>query len=195
MIFNIVKFLLIVYFRLFFKMRITGSENIPKEGKAVLVSNHISNYDPLAVGVFMHRAPHFMAKKELFEIFGLKHFFRALKAFPVNRGKADIAAYKEANNILKSGEILGIFAQGTRVSPEDEVAAKSGAALFAVKNNAPVIPVAVSGTYKFFSDVYINYGKPVSMEEYQGVRLNTSLLNEITDRIMNEIEKLKVEVK
>jgi len=193
--YKIIKALALAYFKLFFKVRVTGAENIPKEGKAVLVSNHISNYDPVVVGIYIDRIPRFMAKKELFEIFGLKHFFLALKAFPVDRGRADLASYKQATNILKSGEILGIFAEGTRVREDDAVAAKAGAALFAAKNNAPVIPVGVSSKYKLFSKVYVNYGKPISMEEYQGVRLNNSVLKEITDKIMGEIEKLKVEVK
>lgn len=194
MLYPIVKTLVRVYYAIFFRVTVIGEENIPKEGSAVLCSNHISNYDPLTLAAYLKRLPRFMAKKELFKNRALGWLITNLNAFPVDRSIADMSAFKNAVKILKSGEMIGIFAQGTRVKEGDEKAAKAGVALFAVKGDAPVIPIAISGSYKPFSKLVINYGKPIELEEYRGKRVNTETLGEITEMIMEKVNELKVEV-
>ena len=96
-------------------------------------------------------------------------------------------AIKTAIQLLKGGDVVGIFAQGTRVSGDDAAAAKGGVALIAVKSNVPVVPVHIMGSYGFRKRVTVVFGQPISLEEYQGQRLNTALLTQIADRIMGQV--------
>lgn len=191
-LYHFVMGVLRIYYFFAFKTTVIGKENIPKEGSAVLCSNHISNYDPITMAVFINRLPRYIAKKELFQNPILGRFLTALEAFPVDRqATMDMKSFKTAINILKSGEMLGIFAEGTRVKEGDAKAAKAGVALFALKGNAPIIPVAISGKYKFRGHVTIQYGEPISLEEYKGQKVSTELLEQITDKIMSQIKEMK----
>ena len=89
-------------------------------------------------------------------------------------------------------QIVGIFAEGRRVKAGEDVAAKAGVALFAMKGNAPVIPCAISGTYKFRSKLTIRYGEPLTLDEFRDKKLTTELMGEITKVIMDKVEELKV---
>lgn len=188
MLYNIVRVFCTLYYKLFFRFRIVGAENVPKEGAAILCSNHVSNYDPVTIALAIPRLPRYMAKKELFQVPVLGWLITKLHAFPVDRSTADMTAFKKAVQILKGGELVGMFAQGTRVKPGEEKAAKAGVALFAMKGNAPVIPVAISGSMKLFSKVTITFGEPLPLEEFRGKRLNSAALDEITEIIMASIK-------
>lgn len=184
-----------VYYKIMFKITVVGKENVPKDGNGVLCSNHISNYDPLTMAVYLDRLPRFIAKKELFKnkLFGA--LLRNLEAFPVDReATMDMKAFKTAVNVLKGGELLGIFAEGTRVKEGEEKAAKAGVAMFALKGNAPVIPVAISGKYKFRKEVRIEFGEPMSLEEYRGARISSEMMVEMTEKIMGKVQEMKVDL-
>jgi len=180
-----------LFYAICFRTTVEGLENIPKEGPAILCGNHISNFDPITMAAYIKRLPRYMAKKELFDAPVVGWLATKFHAFPVDRNTADLAAFKSVIQILKSGEMIGMFAQGVRVKPGEEKAAKAGVALFAMKGNAPVIPVAISGTYRLFSKLKISFGKPIMLEVYRGKRLNTETLGEITDIIMDEITKMQ----
>ena len=190
MFYNIAKFVLTIYYGLFFRLRTEGIENVPDDGQAILCCNHISNYDPITVALRLKRLPRYISKKELFENKFLAKILRALKAFPVDREKMDFTAIKNCLKVLKEGELLGIFAQGKRVKEGEEAAAKAGVALFAVKSGAPVIPVAIKSTYKPFSEIKVIYGKPISFEEYKGKKVTSEELTEIADGIMEKINDM-----
>ncbi|WMI81676.1 lysophospholipid acyltransferase family protein [Anaerotignum sp. MB30-C6] len=195
LLYPFVKAIVRVYFKIMFKITVVGKENVPQDGNGVLCCNHISNYDPLTMAVYLDRLPRFIAKKELFgnKVFGA--ILRNLKAFPVDRQAAmDMKAFKTAVNVLKGGELLGIFAEGTRVKEGEEKAAKAGVAMFALKGEAPVIPVAISGEYKFRNEVRIEFGAPMTLEEYRGARITTSTMEEITEKIMGKVQEMKVEL-
>ena len=116
-----------------------------------------------------------------------------LGVFPIDRKVSmDMKAVKTAIKLLKEGKIVGIFAEGRRVKAGEDVAAKAGVALFAMKGNAPVIPCAISGTYKFRSKLTIRYGEPLTLDEFRDKKLTTELMGEITKVIMDKVEELKV---
>ena len=155
----------------------------------------MSNYDPFTMAAFTKREVRYIAKKELFQNPFLKRLMYAMKAFPVDREAAmDMKALKTAMKILKDGEVLGIFAEGTRVKEGEAKAAKAGVALFALKGNAPIVPVAVSSTHKFRSVVHIRYGEPVYLDEYKGQKVTTELMEEITEKVMQKVREMKVPV-
>ncbi|MDD3395445.1 MAG: lysophospholipid acyltransferase family protein [Anaerotignum sp.] len=194
-LYPLVKVLIRILYKIMFKITIVGKENVPKEGNGVLCCNHISNFDPLTMAVYLGRLPRYIAKKELFnnKIFGA--LLRNMQAFPIDRQTVmDMKAFKTAINVLKGGELLGIFAEGTRVKEGEEKAAKAGVAMFALKGDAPVIPVAISGNYKFRSEVRIEFGEPITLEEYRGAKITTAMMEEITEKIMGKVQGMKVKL-
>lgn len=180
-----------IYVNLLFKVKITGKENIPKKGGVIFCSNHSSNFDPVIVCTSINRKIHYFAKKELFNTKFKDYWMKQLCAFPVDREGTDLNALKFSINHLKNGGALGIFAQGTRVKEGDEpVEAKNGVSLFALKSGAVVVPVGISSNYKKRSKITVNIGKPISFEEYQNKKAKSDTLNEMTNIIMTEVEKL-----
>lgn len=179
----------IVRFGVFFKFRLktVGKENIPKEGAAILAVNHKSNHDPVMVGITCPRQLKFMAKSELFENKFLGGLFKKLGAFPVHRGKGDLAAIKTALKIFKGGDMMLIFPEGGRGKDGKARRAKPGVALIAQKAGVPVVPVNISGDYKFMGRVTVTYGKPISFEEYKDKRLSGEEIQQLADNVLEAI--------
>lgn len=164
--FIITNFCRIVLFILF-RVKIIGKENVPKEGGYILCSNHISNWDPLLLIAYSPRKVCFMAKKELFKSKIMRLLSKLYGFFPVDRNSRDIEAMKMSLKIIKDGEILGIFPEGTRHGFEKNGRIKSGTARIALKTGAKVIPVGIKGDYKVFRKVIVTYGKPIDLSEYK----------------------------
>jgi len=180
---GIAKFLLIVLF----KIEIKGLENIPKEGKYLVCSNHASNWDPMLVSISFPRQIFWMAKKELFNNKILSVFFNGLGAFPVDRENSDISAIKNALRVLKQGHLLGMFPEGTRTSGYSKEHVKPGVAMLAVKSKSSVIPVRIESNYKFLSKVKITIGSPVDFSVKDG---QVNDYETISDDILRRIYSL-----
>ena len=181
-----------LYYRVVFRIKVYGAENIPQSGGAVLCSNHLYFHDPLIYASHFKRPLYFLAKKEMFEKPLFSWVLKKIHCVPVDRQKTDTNAYKKAVNILKENKLLCIFAHGTRVKENESVAAKSGAVLFAIKGNVPVIPVAVKYNFKKLKNVIVNIGEPLNVADHTGGRLNSEALNSITDLVMEKINNLYV---
>ena len=181
------KFLWLVW-RIFFRVRITGAENLPKTGAYLLSGNHISSYDPISLAICTKRQLHFMGKKELFEnrIYG--GCLRAVGAFPVDRGNIDMKAYRHAMDILNQGRPLAIFSQGTRMRDYSNV--KNGAAMFSLKTGAPIVPVGINSSYRIFSSLTINIGTPISMEPYKDMKIKSELVEEVMSKVVEQVSAL-----
>ncbi len=165
MFYSIVKPLVGIFLKLFYRVRVTGLENVPQSGKLVICSNHASNWDPLLISIVFPRQISWMAKKELFENKILSFILCHLGAFPVDRGASDISAIKNALKVLKNDKVLGIFPEGKRVEGLDLNNAKPGVALLTVRSNSVVLPLNISSDYKLFNTVNIVIGKPIDFSE------------------------------
>lgn len=152
------------FFRLFYRVKVHGRENIPEEEGVLLCSNHIHYLDPPLVGCFLKRETRFMAKAELFEAPILKHLIPKLGAFPINRGKSDRKAMRTGLKLLKEGEMVGVFPEGTRSKNGELKEGLAGVGFFALRSDAKIIPCAVIGPYKLFKTVHVIYGKPLNMD-------------------------------
>jgi len=170
-----------------YRIETIGQENIPKVGSVLLCSNHISNLDPIVVGTTTPRAVHFMAKEELFRVPVIGRLFPHLNAFPVKRGMSDREALRKGLAVLKEGEVLGLFPEGTRSKTGELGEGLAGAGFFATRSEALIVPCAVIGPYKAFNKLKVVYGKPVDFTEY---RKNKISADEATKIIMEEIRKL-----
>jgi 1-acyl-sn-glycerol-3-phosphate acyltransferase len=127
-------------------IEVKGEENFPKEGPALLVSNHISYLDPCVVGDACPRRVSFMAKAELFENKLLNWLLRGVDSVPVRRGEADTSAIKNVLAQLKEGRCVVVFPEGTRSQSGQLQPAEEGAALLATRTGCPVVPIFLSGT-------------------------------------------------
>ena len=178
------------YFKVVHRWQISGLEHIPEDGATILVANHISNLDPPLVGSPLQRKVHFMAKAELFEVPVLGQVIPQLGAFPVRRGAGDRAALRTVFKLLDEGQVLGLFPEGTRSKSGEVEEAHSGAAVFALRSGATVVPTAIIGPVKAFRKVRLIYGPPVDLSRFQGVKANKEIIAEATEEIMGAIERL-----
>ena len=101
--------------RALYRVRVIGAENLPAEGGCLLCSNHTSMRDVVVLAAALPRQPRYMAKKELFKIPLLSQLIRALGAFPVDRGGADVSSIKKSIAMIEGGEVVSVFPQGHRV--------------------------------------------------------------------------------
>jgi 1-acyl-sn-glycerol-3-phosphate acyltransferase len=170
-----------------YRIEVHGTEHVPKEGAVLLCSNHISNLDPPVVGMMFPRPVAFMAKEELFTAPIIKYLVPHLKAFPVKRGMSDRDALRKALAILKEGEVLGLFPEGTRSKDGTLGEGLAGAGFFALRSKAVVIPCAIIGPYKPFKKLKVVYGPPLDMEKYRQEKVTAE---EATAVIMREIGKI-----
>ncbi|MGM7682689.1 lysophospholipid acyltransferase family protein [Cytobacillus sp. Hm23] len=170
-----------------YRIKIIGSENIPKEGSVLICSNHISVLDPPVVGITSTRPIHFMAKEELFRVPILKTAISNLNAFPVKRGMSDRSAIRNALAILNDDNVLGIFPEGTRNKEGNLGKGLAGVGFFALRSNALVVPCAIIGPYKPFRKLHVVYGRPVDITEMRKQKASAS---EVTDVIMDAIGEI-----
>lgn len=179
----------------FLGLKKEGINKIPQQGPVIVASNHMSNWDPIMVGIALKRPVHFMAKVELFNNKILGKLLTAVHAFPVKRGAADRKAIRQALQVLEEGRVLGIFPEGARKKVLPDAQVHSGVALLALKSGAPVIPVACMGTDKdfplgWFRPLLVKVGDPIDLDKYRGQKISSSVLEEVSEAIMQEINSL-----
>jgi len=156
-----------------FGFTLEGRPFEPREGPVVVVSNHLSDLDPLVVGAALRRRATFMAKHELFRIPLLRWWITACGAFPVRRGAPDRRALRTALEILRQAGILVMFPEGTRGRDRTLRPPEPGAALLALRTGAAILPVAVLGTDKVLprdarrlrrSAITVRLGAPIRLD-------------------------------
>ncbi len=132
--------------RIWFRLEIIGADHVPGTGAFVLAPVHRSNVDTPVVSALTRRRLRFMGKAELWRYPATAWFFSTLGGFPVERGTADREALRRCEAVLRNGEALVIFPEGTRRRGPvvDEMAA--GAAFVANRTGVPIVPVGIGGT-------------------------------------------------
>ena len=192
MFYSFIKVFIYVLAKIFLRLEISGTENIPLNGPVVIASNHVSLLDPPIIGVASSRKIHFMAKQELF-VPSLGTIYRTLGAFPVRRGAADRNAIKYGIDLLLAEKVLAIFPEGTRSKNGQLGKAEPGALMMAGKARAVIIPTAVSGTNlrssgRIWPKVKVKFGKPIYFLEDEPVTKEVTI--RMTGELMNEIKML-----
>lgn len=170
MIYWMVIAILKVFVRLLFRVRIEGRGELPKMGAVVLAANHRSLWDPVFLVIASRRPVHFMAKDELFRTPFLGQLLPHLKAFPVRRGENDRTAIRSALSVLRQGNVLGIFVEGTRNKDGNIMPLKRGAAMLASRTEATIIPVAIKRVKR---RITIKFGAPLSPKKHMASRRST----------------------
>jgi 1-acyl-sn-glycerol-3-phosphate acyltransferase len=192
--------------RVVFRPRVSGAENVPDEGPAILASNHLSYADWLFMPLTLPRRVTFVAKAEYFNSPGIKgwfqkKFFSGAGQVPIDRSGASAAegALSAATRILDDGELFGIYPEGTRSHDGRLYRGRTGVARLALESGVPVIPVAVVGTdvvappgktFGSFTRPVVRFGKPLDFSRYEGLESDRYILRSITDEIMYEVMRL-----
>ncbi|KXS47854.1 MAG: 1-acyl-sn-glycerol-3-phosphate acyltransferase [Halanaerobium sp. 4-GBenrich] len=187
-IYQSIRLILLAVFKIFFGIKVRGKENLPAEGGVVLMSNHISAYDPPLLAAIFSRPVRFMAKKELFKNPIMRFVLYLADAFPVDRSKNDITAVKNALSVIRNGEVLGIFPEGTR-RPEGKLGTpKSGSVMLAIKSGAPIVPIGIKNIKKD-GVITVNIGEPFTMEKFSKRRLSKEERKKASKFIKDKIKK------
>ena len=152
----------------FAPLRIYGTDRIPREGPLVLCFNHFSWLDPWAIGGGIPRTIYYVAKQEAHDTPVMGWFIRLFGTTPVRRGESDREAIRLMREIVRRGDALGMFPEGTRQEREPGPV-RSGAAMIAVQENAPVVCGAIHGTqdWRFgnFHPVSVAFGEPFTLDQ------------------------------
>jgi 1-acyl-sn-glycerol-3-phosphate acyltransferase len=200
------NFILGPLLRLLFRPWVRGMENIPANGAAILASNHLSFSDSIFLPLQSRRPVVFLAKSEYFTGKGIKGkltkaFFKGTGQLPIDRsgGKASEASLNTGLQVLASGQVLGIYPEGTR-SPDGRLyRGRTGIARMVLEAKVPVIPVAMIDTEKVqpigrklprIRRVGIIVGKPLDFSRFEGMDGDRIVLRAITDEIMYDLMKL-----
>jgi 1-acyl-sn-glycerol-3-phosphate acyltransferase len=162
--------LVVPFMRLYFRLRISGADRIPREGPVIIAPNHKSFWDSFFIAAATRRPVRYMGKVELFEK-GAGRLLVALGAFPVRRGTADDEAIETARTVLRQGGVLALFPEGTRVRDPDELGEpRSGAGRLALELGVSLLPAAISGTENLFFGplpkprrVAVSFGEPIEV--------------------------------
>jgi 1-acyl-sn-glycerol-3-phosphate acyltransferase len=152
-----------IVFAVVYRRKISGLENVPEDGAAIIAPNHISWFDPPFTGGSLRRPLYFMAKKELFDIPVFGRGIKNTNAFPVKRGSMDMHAMRNAFSLLESGKLLLMFPEGTRSKDGTLGKARAGAGMVSCNAQVPLIPVKIENTDKMlkFKKISITFGKPI----------------------------------
>lgn len=147
MLYIIAKIKFLIIFKLFFRLKVTGQQNIPQDGPFIIVANHSSLLDPVILGVSIKPKIIFVAAAYLFKIRWLGYLLRKVNSIPVQR-ENDIKAIKQTLKILQQGGILGIFPEGGIDRHKNNLPVKAGAAYLATKIGVPIVPIKIKGVDK-----------------------------------------------
>lgn len=150
------------------RVAVYGADRMPTNGGLVVAANHFSWIDPPALGAVSPRTLYFLAKSEAHRIPGLGQLMRAFGAFAVRRGESDRDAVRTMRQVVRDGNVLGMFAEGTRQRGGVPGPVQPGAAMVAINENVPLIPAAIYGSHEWrlgnFKPVSVAWGEPMTFE-------------------------------
>lgn len=183
----IVGGILRTFYRITFRLRTKNQENIPENEPIILCANHLNIFDAIGIVMFTKKPVRFIAKYEVFENGFANHLLHLFDAIPVRRGLRDLESMKICVKSLKDGESLGLFPEGTRRGLAKGAKVQNGAAYMAIKTNTKVVPVGIQGSFKPFTKVTLNYGKPLDFSNFEKDLPDKERMDMATKEIMDSI--------
>lgn len=181
-------------------VRVIGRENVPPKGAFIFASNHASYLDPVLLGTSVYRPVSYMAKESLFNTPLKAWALKSVRVFPVKRNEGDPGAIKTAIRILRSGEPLVIFPEGTRSKDGRLQQGKPGIGFIVSKAKVPVVPAYIEGAFEAMPGgvdsvrrhpVTVYIGKPVSVDALAAGKADREAYQKISDGIMTAIARVK----
>jgi 1-acyl-sn-glycerol-3-phosphate acyltransferase len=185
----------------FFRFKCQGAENLPLQGACLIASNHASFLDPPLIGCALRRREiHFVARKSLFDVWWLKPLISRLNAVPIDLGNADLTGVREALRLIKQGEALLVFPEGTRTHDGSLRKPLAGIGMFVARTGVPVLPVRIFGADKAWprqrrflrpAKITIAVGKPIRFELTAEESRSRQTYQAISEEIMRRIGQLQ----
>lgn len=174
-----------------YRIKITGKENIPQEGPALICANHVHAFDSVIIVAHNKRKINVLAKEELFKNGFMRFLAKVFGIYPVKQNSADLGAIKTSLKLLKNKELLLVFPEGTRNGMAKGAPIKNGPMTIAIKAGVPVVPIGIKGTFKPFSKITLKIGKPMYFNDYKDQINDKELITKLTEDLMNEIVRLR----
>lgn len=189
MLFTILRPLLTLWLKLFYPLRVHGKENLIQEGNTIIICNHLCKTDVFYVGSLFKGKTYYLAKKEWFDNKLLGWIIGKLGGIPIDREHTDMSSVKQSIRLLKNGKRLCIFPEGTRnkSGKTDIQPIHGGAAIFALKTGAKIIPLNIAKPAKFMhkNDIYV--GEPFDFSDFKGKRVDGEFNRMLTDIMYDKL--------
>ena len=187
------------FFKFFHRLEVIGLNNIPSKGAFILASNHQSYFDPPALGCKLPRNLHYFARDSLF-FWPLGFFIRNLNSIPVNRSQLDIATLKRVLRVLKQGDPLLVFPEGTRSSDGQIQSGKKGIGLLLAKSQSDVLPARIRGGNEVLGKgmmiprigrkLVVSYGSIIRFKELDPGKSDPLRYETIANRVLESIRNI-----
>jgi len=179
-----------VLVKLIYRVKINGIENLKDDQPFIISANHIHIFDPVILATLTKRQIFFLSKKELFKKKLFAKFFGKLGVIPIDRDNTDIKAIKSCFRVIRAGNILGIFPEGTRVKTVDINNMKKGVALIALKNKVNILPIHIEGTYRIFSKITVDIYPMIEINNFENME-DSEAIDKLTEELFNQIYQVK----
>ena len=184
---TVIKGILHAFYKIVFRIEKINEQNLPLDEPCIVCANHLNTWDAVGLVVCSKRRIRFIAKEDLFNNGFLNWLAHIFDVIPIKRGMRDLDSMKRCLKALKDGETLGIFPEGTRRGLAKGAKVQNGAAYMALKTKVKVVPVGIKGSFKPFTKVYLNYGKPIDFTNYESKYPDKDKLESATKEIMDNI--------
>ena len=189
-----------LYFKLFHRFEVSGLQNVPKEGAFILASNHLSFFDPPALGCRLPRNLHYFARNSLFSG-PLGVLISNLNSIPVNRDQLDLKTLKTVLRVLNMGYPLLVFPEGTRSVNGQLSDGQRGVGLLVAKSTVPVLPAKIEGAFEILGKgktiprvgrkLKVSYGPLLDFNDLDPGKSTDNRYDLISQRIMAAISEIK----
>lgn len=201
-LYRVARTVLFPTFNFLWDFHFRGVDHVPTDGPAIFCPNHTSVLDSFFLPLALERRITYVGKAEYLDDWKTRKLFPALGMIPIDRsgGNASERALDAATGLIEAGEYFGIYPEGTRSRTGQLFRGHTGPARLALRTGAPLIPVGIRGSRdvmppdakmpSFFRPVSISFGRPISVERYEGRANDRLVLREITDELMFEIRSL-----
>jgi 1-acyl-sn-glycerol-3-phosphate acyltransferase len=199
---TVAKAVLTPIFRFAWRIQVRGADHVPRTGGAIIAPNHTSVLDSFFVPLVLKRRITYVGKAEYLDDWKTKFLFPAMGMIPIDRagGDASRRALDASVEVLESGELFGIYPEGTRSRNGQLHKGHTGVARLALRTGSPIVPVGILGSRDVqppdakvprpFREVGIHFGEPIDVTRYRERANDRLVLRQITDELMYEIRSL-----
>lgn len=195
MLYWIIRPILFAFYKIFYKVKVFGKENLIKKGKNIVISNHLCKMDVFVVSALYPNKTTFLSKIEWYKNKFFGWLLIKLGTIPIDRDKPSFKSIKDALTVLKNDKRLGIFPEGRRNFETNELQEiKEGVGLFAVKGKSLITPIIIYDRLKMFKKNYAIVGKPIDLSEFYDKKFNDEVSSKCAEIVNNAMHELQREL-
>jgi 1-acyl-sn-glycerol-3-phosphate acyltransferase len=201
--YRFMRFFVVGYVRLVYRVRVVGREHVPKSGPYVIAPTHRSMLDIPLVGAITTRRIRFMGKQSLFRVPVLGTIFSALGGYAVARDGSDFGPVRESLKMLDTGEPIVVYPEGTRQHGGEIAPLQPGAVYLALKANVPILPVGIAGAEEVFRQrkgrlpgfgrIVVVVGEPIAPPVRERSVVKRAIVDEISADLRVTLQRLSDE--